>query len=141
MPNVRSGTWVKRKAVHECVAGRLYERLLDDGILDRSLHPSGIPREADRWKPLLHGGETAGVSPACRECDAQLAASMGNYERRPDASSSQLGVWRIAGLLRSSRRKLLDFPDALQMDSRRLVSRAACGLTVSDWLQNSAFAK
>jgi len=67
----------KRKAVHECVAGRLYERLLDDGILDRSLHPSGIPREADRWKPLLHGGETAGVSPACRECDAQLATSMG----------------------------------------------------------------
>src|SRR6266478_5034096 len=25
-------TWVGRKAAHECVAGRLYQRLLDDGI-------------------------------------------------------------------------------------------------------------
>ena len=41
-----------------------------------------IPR-VFRVKQLMeiffHGGEAARVSPACRECEAQLAASMGDH--------------------------------------------------------------
>src|SRR5277367_156277 len=45
-------------------------------------------------------------------------------------------MWRVAGLLRSSRRELSDFEDAFQMDSRGLVSRTAGRVAAPDRLQN-----
>src|SRR5271168_3179330 len=88
------------------------------GIANSSLRPSGLSYKANRWESLFHGGEAAGVSAACRECDAEFAAQVGNHGSRPDASPSQPCMRRFARLLRSSRRELSDLPNAFQMDSR-----------------------
>src|SRR5688572_647793 len=49
-------------------------------------YPAGSAVEAGGWESLLHGGEAARVSPADRECDTTVPASVGHHGSGPDAS-------------------------------------------------------